>query len=357
VDAGPIGLSSMAFTIELLNVGDEDRAKRWETYVQGQRQASGYHSLGWKVVLERVYGYRTYYLYARDGRDVVGILPLALVGTRVTGRALVSLPFTSYGGIVSDDADVVAGLFEAGAELSRRLGLSYVELRHFERTPIAAPTKTHKVTMWLDLPPSVDTLWKAFPTALRTDIRKRIKDGLEVRIGGAEELENFYRVYSTNMRDLGTPVYPKAFFTTILAEWPGSAWIATCRHQGEAVASGFLLGFRGTLEIPWASSLKTRKSLRPNMLLHWECLRHAIDSGFTRFDFGRSPLSGGTQTFKSQWGARAVPLYWQYWLARGTEIPDVNRENPRFTPAIRIWQRLPLWLTRLVGPRLARHFP
>ena len=86
--------------------------------------------------------------------------------------------------------------------------------------------------MWLDLPPSVDTLCKAFPTALRTDIRKRIKDGLEVRIGGAEELENFYRVYSTNMRDLGTPVYPKAFFTTILAEWPGSAWIATCRHQG-----------------------------------------------------------------------------------------------------------------------------
>jgi serine/alanine adding enzyme len=52
-----------------------------------------------------------------------------------------------------------------------------------------------------------------------------------------------------------------------------------------------------------------------------------------------------------------VPLYWQYWLARGTEIPAVNRENPRFTPAIRIWQRLPLWLTRLVGPRLARHFP
>ena len=171
-------------------------------------------------------------------------------------------------------------------------------------------------------PESVDTLWQGVPTELRTDIRKRIKDGLEVRIGGAEELENFYHVYSTNMRDVGTPVYPKAFFTTILTKWPGSAWIATCVYQGEAVASAFLLGFRGTLEIPWASSLKTRKSLRPNMLLHWECLRHAIASGFTRFDFGRSPLSGGTQTFKSQWGARAVPLYWQYWLPRGAGIPD-----------------------------------
>ena len=70
MDAGAVGLSSMPFTIELLDAGDEDLAKRWETYVHGHPQASGYHGLGWKGVLERVYGYRTYYLACagRTGR-------------------------------------------------------------------------------------------------------------------------------------------------------------------------------------------------------------------------------------------------------------------------------------------------
>jgi FemAB-related protein (PEP-CTERM system-associated) len=160
------------------------------------------------------------------------------------------------------------------------------------------------------------------------------------------------------MRDLGTPAYPRAFFASILAEWPGTSWIATCVHRGEVVASGFLLGYRGTLEIPWASSLREMKSLRPNMLLYWECLRHAIATGFARFDFGRSTQDAGTFAFKKQWGARPVPLFWQYWMATsGAPLPDVSRENPKFDAAIRMWRRLPVAVTQLIGPRIVKYLP
>jgi serine/alanine adding enzyme len=234
-----------------------------------------------------------------------------------------------------------------------------VELRHWARpAAVDLPSRTHKVTMWLDLPPEADTLWKQFRTELRTDIRRRLKDGLQVRIAGATELDNFYHVYSHNMRDLGTPVAPKAFFAAILAEWADACWIATVYHRDEPIASGFLVGFRRTLEIPWASALRSHIRLRPNMLLYWGCLQHAVTAGFSRFDFGRSTPDGGTHAFKKQWGAREVPLYWHYWTSvADTAPPLLTPDNTKFDLAVRAWKRLPLSLTRVIGPRLARCFP
>lgn len=348
----------MALEVALLECSQHEIGIQWDRYVRSHPAASGYHSLGWRRVIEQTFGYKTYYLYAQEHGEIVGVLPLACIKTPLFGRFLVSLPFTTYGGLVGAAPRVDRELLEAAVGMARSLNASHIEFRHLEAGPLELPTKSHKVTMWLDLPSSVDGLWERFRTELRTDIRKRMKEGVEVRIGGTEELGNFYRVYSTNMRDLGSPACPSEFFSTILHEWPGSAWIATAYFHGEAVASGLLLGFRDTIEIPWASSLREKRRLRPNMLLYWECLRHAIAGGFRRFDFGRSTPASGTFTFKKQWGAKPVPVHWQYWLASPDgSIPDVNPANPKFARAIQIWQRLPLWATRLLGPRLARFFP
>jgi FemAB-related protein (PEP-CTERM system-associated) len=348
----------MTVAIAELPRADREAEKRWDTYVLGHAHASGYHATGWRRVVERVYGHRTRYLFAEEDGQIVGVLPLAQIKFPLLRNVVTSLPFTTYGGIVADSPAVSRRLLEAGTDVARTMGARSLELRHYGAAPVELPARTHKVTMWLDLPSAEDALWKTFRTDLRTDIRRRIKDGLEVGIGGTEELDHFYGVYAVNMRDLGTPVYPRAFFATILEEWPGSAWIATCAFRGETVASGMLLGFRGSLEIPWASSLKTMKGLRPNMLLYWECLRHAIAMGFDRFDFGRSTPHGGTFGFKKQWGARPVPLFWQYWMADpAAALPDLNPDNRRFAVAIRMWQRLPLGVTRLIGPPIVRYLP
>jgi FemAB-related protein (PEP-CTERM system-associated) len=348
----------MALTVATLDPRDAERCKSWERYVDAHPQGSGYHGLGWRRVIEGVTRYRMHYLCAEDGGAIVGILPLAEVRAPLFGGRLVSVPFTSYGGLRTDgDPAIGTALVDAAAGVARRVRARSVEFRHV--APVfAAPTRTHKVAMWLDLPSSEDALWKAFSTDLRTDIRRRLKSGLEVSVGGAEDLDDFYRVFSTTMRDLGTPTYSRAFFAAILREWPGTAWIATCRSGGAAVAGCLLLGFRGSIEVPWAGSLRSARTLRPNMLLFWACLRHAIEQGFTRFDFGRSTPGGGTFAFKKQWGSRAIPLHWQYWLADGHgAVADLSPANPKFAAAIRVWQRLPLWLTRKIGPPLTSCFP
>jgi hypothetical protein len=123
------------------------------------------------------------------------------------------------------------------------------------------------------------------------------------------------------------------------------------------VASGFLIGFKETLEIPWASSLREYNAQSPNMLLYWTALRFACERGFKTFDFGRSTPGGGTYRFKEQWGAKPVPLYWYYWMRNGGALPELNPNNPKYRSAIALWKHLPVGLTKVLGPFIVRNLP
>ncbi len=160
------------------------------------------------------------------------------------------------------------------------------------------------------------------------------------------------------MRDLGTPVYPKKFFNNILKEFPETTWICTIYTKDEQpVASGVLVGFKEMLEIPWASSLRNYNNYSPNMLLYWGVLKFACEKGYKVFDFGRSTPNEGTYKFKEQWGAKPLQLYWHYWLKNGGHLPELNPKNPKYQIAIKIWQTLPVGLTRLIGPAIVKNIP
>ncbi len=75
------------------------------------------------------------------------------------------------------------------------------------------------------------------------------------RVGRLEELDGFYEVFSRNMRDLGTPVYPKEFFRKILDTFPENTWICSVASGNAVVASGFLAGFKDRWRYP-ASSIR-----------------------------------------------------------------------------------------------------
>jgi len=211
--------------------------------------------------------------------------------------------------------------------------------------------------MRLELPKSEKDLWTSFPSKLKSQIRKPQKEGMTGRIARYEELDNFYRIFSINMRDLGTPVYPKHFFRNILDHFPENSWICTVSTGSIPVASGFLLGFKGKLEIPWASSIREYNRLGPNMFLYWSCLEFACNRGFRVFDFGRSTVGEGTYRFKEQWGAIPHPMFWHYWMAKDAPMPEINPRNPKYRFAIGVWKKLPVPITRIFGPRLVRNIP
>jgi len=344
--------------MEIRLFNEEDR-ERWDQYVIRSNSTACYHLIGWKNVIERSFGHKTYYLSARNTKgEVIGILPLVHLKSILFGNYMVSLPYFNYGGICVDDEESFDLLLKEAVDLATKGNAAHIELRHAQKGCNGLPAKVTKVSMRLELPEKADALWNAFPSKLRSQIRKPIKEGMYSKIGKREELESFYEVFSNNMRDLGTPVYAKKFFGNILEEFDESAWICTVyTRENKPAASGLLVGFKKRLEIPWASSLRIYNPHSPNMFLYWSCLEFACAKGYKVFDFGRSTPGEGTYKFKEQWGAKPVQLYWHYWIRNGSSLPELNPDNPKYKRAIDIWKKLPVRLTRWIGPSLVKNLP
>jgi FemAB-related protein (PEP-CTERM system-associated) len=233
-----------------------------------------------------------------------------------------------------------------------------VELRMLKDAEFDLPQRSNKVTFILDLPEDAEALMKSFKAKLRSQIRRPLKEDMFAKVGAEDLLTDFYYVFTRNMRDLGTPVYHKNFFGTILGELAGQAKIVMVyTAERQPVAAAFIIGFKDTMEIPWASSLRQYNRFSPNMLLYWEVLSEAIRSGYKKFDFGRGTKDGGTHRFKKQWGGEEVELHWYYLLASGEQLPEVNKENPKYAMAIKVWQKLPLFVTKFAGPSIVKHLP
>lgn len=341
----------------ITNLYNED-GSAWDEFVTSHQGSTNYHRYGWRRVVENCFGHRTMYLAATNRHDkICGVLPFVQMKSRLFGSFLVSLPFFNYGGLlVSEDAAAVS-LLDASRKMLTGTGVDHIEFRHVDICRDIVATKQHKVAMILDLKNTAEDQWKGLDAKVRNQVRKAEKNGLQVVTGRADLLDGFYEVFCRNMRDLGTPVYSRRFFSTILEEFPESTQLVSVIRNGRAIASAFLTWYKDTLEVPWASSIRDYRALCPNNLLYWESIRFAIKTGVGTFDFGRSTPGEGTYEFKKQWGARPVPLYWQYLLREGNTLPEVSPRNPRYRLAIQVWQRLPLMLANLLGPHIVRSIP
>ena len=319
----------------------------------------------------------------RDSDPIVGILPLVHLKHFIFGNSLISIPFFDLGGILAEDEDVEEALLSEAIELGRNRNVDSIELRQTEpissqcprgpsadvysskltadslqlpTVPWTAQIRTHKARMLLKLPESSENLMSSFNSKLRSQIRKPIKEGLTARIGGIEFLDDFYEVFSVNMRDLGSPVHKRHLFSSVLEEFPESARIVVIYNQNRPVAGSMIVGFRDILENPWASALREYNRLSPNMFLYWTMLEYACDNGFTFFDFGRSTPGEGTYKFKEQWGATPYPLHWCYLSSNDHALPDEDEpEKSRFDRGIHYWKKLPVPVTRMLGPMIRKH--
>lgn len=331
-------------------------AAAWDRYVEAHPGATGYHLSAWRQVMERAFGHETRYLAVEADNRLDGVLPLVLFRGRLFGRFVVSMPFLNYGGVVADSSESARALLDAAVAITQELGGRHLELRHTRRLFDALQPRHHKVAMRLALQPTADAQWNALDRKVRNQVRKADKSGLVVERGGDELLADFYDVFARNMRDLGTPVYARRFFDEVVRVFPARTRVLCVRHEGRPVAASIVFQHRGTMEVPWASALREANPLCANMRLYWEMLQLAIERGCRIFDFGRSTPDEGTYHFKKQWGAEPVPLVWEYWTP-GTPVPDLSPKNRKFAAAIALWQRLPVGLTRLVGPSIVRHIP
>jgi FemAB-related protein (PEP-CTERM system-associated) len=385
-------------------------AEFWDAYVDTHPKASLYHLYKWKNVIEKAYGHKGYYLAASKSSEnsvesnefslnstsagklypqnlttgepssrgfqsqskfIVGVLPLFNLKHFFFCNSLISIPFFDLGGILADDEDTEKALFAEALKLGQKLSVDRIELRHFNPIPwlnqnkIVQPvklsntwtctTKLHKVRMLLELPESSQILMKSFKSKLRSQVKKPLKEGLNSRLGGIELLADFYKVFSTNMRDLGSPVHSKKLILNVLEEFPDRGKIIMVYKDDIPLACSIILGFKNVLENPWSSALRKYSRLSPNMLLYWTMLEYGCNHDFTYFDFGRSSPNEGTYKFKEQWGAKPFSLQWHYITSAGKRIDEESSEKSKFEKAIHYWQKLPLSLTRILGPMIRKY--
>lgn len=341
-----------ASALRVRELQPEDSA-RWDQFVFGCPDATFFHRAGWKTVIERAFAHRTRFLYAEADGRIEGVLPLAEVRSTLFGHALVSLPFCVYGGVAADSERARRVLDAAAGELAQTWRVDHLEYRSLTpRHPDWAHSDLY-VTFRKAIDPDVEKNLLGIPRKQRAMVRKGIKAGLTSEIDRG--VERFFAAYADSVHRLGTPVLARRYFQTLRDVFGPDCEVLTVSGDGKLVASVMSFYFRDEVLPYYGGGTATAREVAGNDFMYWELMRRACERGLRVFDYGRSKRGTGSFDFKNNWGFEPQPLHYEYRLAKGKRVPEVNPLNPKYRLLIKLWQRLPLSLANRIGPHIARN--
>ena len=323
-----------------------------------QTIAATHHSAAMLRAIGKGMGHRHYMISAEADGQVVGLLPLVLMTSPFFGRHLVSLPYVNWAGAVAKDNEIASRMVDEAIAMADDMNVRHLELRHEYAVdhPKLKSLQTNKVQMRVDLPETEEEAWKMIRSSVRSQVRKGDKQGFRIEFGGEPLLEDFYQVFSVNMRDLGTPVFARTLFREFLGQLGDQAELCVVYLDDKPIACSLVWYIGELTQVPSASALKDYRSTAVNTWMYWQIMRRAVAKKSSIFDFGRSTDGGPTFDFKRKWGCQPQPAAWQYYVRRG-DPTQMRPDSSRFSMAIRVWRRLPVWLTRLVGPSIVKGIP
>ncbi len=336
-----------------------DTCGEWDAYVRSARDGLPLHLSGWRQVMQKTYGYETRYLMARSGQRIVGVLPLFLVPSRLTGKRGMTMP----GGLCADNDAVAVSLLETGLRVAIAGGVDRLLVQDSRQKWQDNWQAESRHVYWLvNLGASEEDLWRGLDGNIRRQVRKAKRNNLEIEVGRDEMLvEPFYNMFSQFTHQAGTPVFSRAFLQNVVDTFPGGYNIALVRHEKEPIAGYFQVEMGDTVYGMWGAALPATLKLRPAYLALWEIMRDAVNHGFTHLDMGRSPADANASKFKGQWGGKSSPVYQTIIMSNENEhsnsMTSQVQSDERFQLFMQIWPRLPLSVTRYLGPKLRWHIP
>lgn len=343
-----------AAVVRLFQKGDSER---WDRFVLAHPGGTFFHQTAWMRVVERTFDHQAQYIYLeREGR-IVAVAPLFRVSNWMVGTCLISSPLAAYGGILAEDREAEKMLLEFLKNQAKEQQIDYLELRNPSGGTLQGfipNTRYAGFSMRLSTDP--ETVLKGLPKDIRYMIRKAEKADLRIQ-RGPELLDEFYRLFTINMRRLGTPVFPRSLFVNLLEEYGKQIDVLIVYAGVEPVASAMSFLFRDTMHPYYIGGLPLARTLAANNFLWWELIKFAAQSGMNTFDFGRSKKGTGAYAFKKKWNPSITDLDYQVFLVKRKTPPNFSPANPKFGLATQVWSRLPLFLTNRLGPRIVRWIP
>ncbi|CAN0510549.1 unnamed protein product, partial [Phaeothamnion confervicola] len=140
----------------------------YSAYVSAHAESCAYHTLEWRELLRRVYGYQAHYLVAREADAIGGVLPLMMVASPLSGRHLSALPFSHRVPVLATST-ARAALLRAAQRLARESGARYLEVREdaaLLRDAGFSPAAAYWLSV-LDLRPAEHDLWRQVRSSTR----------------------------------------------------------------------------------------------------------------------------------------------------------------------------------------------
>lgn len=337
---------------------DQIGATDWDDYVQRHADGTFFHLSGWQAVITKAYGHRCYFVGALLADELIGVLPLAHVKSWLFGNSLVSTPFCVYGGPVADSEDAAKALVDHAVALAKKLKVDVLEIRSRDDRMSAWRDdnwvlKDLHVTFRKPITDDQEANLSAIPRKQRAMVRKGIKAELEYAIDS--DPQRFVQMYSESVRNLGTPVFPKKYFRILQQEFGEDCDILTVTKDGQPVTSVMNFYFRDEVLPYYGGGTEAARALKANDFMYYALMGHASSTKGSRlFDYGRSKQGVGSYSFKKNWGFEPQPLYYAVHLIKAKEVPEINPLNPKYQMFIKVWKKLPVWLSQIIGPFLSR---
>lgn len=347
---------SMELKIHRLDPSNTSDAARWDDFVRGCTQATFFHRSGWQALIREVFRHDTYFFFAESGagEGIRGVLPLGHIKSRLFGNALVSLPFSVYGGVAALDEQAASALEREAERMAERLGVDHLELRNVQRRHADWPLQDLYVTFRKPIEPKEEDNLLAIPRKQRAMVRKGIKNGLTSHIDTS--VDRFFALYADNVRRHGTPALPKTYFKALLRIFgPDCEVLTVCSPDGHPISSVLSFYFRDEVLPYYAGDAPAARELAANDFKYWELMRRACARGLKVFDYGRSKQNTGSYAFKKNWGFEPTPLHYEYRLYKSDSVPQNNPSNAKYRLLIAAWRRMPIQLTNWLGPKIVRN--
>ena len=344
----------MSLSVELL---DLRHARSADRFILNHPQGSPFHETRWLELVRSTFRFETQSLVAWRGKEVSGVLPLALVTAPITGRRLVSVPFGVYGGILAADEESLHALDQNACELTRRLGARFIETRYLGVAPTGHHALHRYETYRRELPAKPEDVLLQIPRKARAEVRKGCeRHGFELREGPVL-FDDFYRLYLLNKRSLGSPVFRPGYFRRLMDLYGARALLHGLCQGDHVLAAVLSLQARGVLYPYYSGAEAGVDRLGANNAMYALLMEDAVRRGCHTFDFGRSRSGSGAADFKRHMGFEPSPLDYQFWFPRGGKPPEISPGNPRMALPQRVLSSLPPWLAQVVGPHVMRHVP
>jgi hypothetical protein len=345
----------MACRVQIVNP-IEDPA--WDQAVVRHVGSGFFHMAAWPRVLRAAYGFDPCCLAGSDPDDVLALLPMVRVESRLTGRRGVSLPFADSCEPLCRSPAAFTEVFGAAIEMGRRRHWRYVELRGGRGlVPAGTPASARYLGHRLALSADEDAVFTRFHGPVRTAVRKAIREGVRGEVSQSiAAVREFSRLNGITRRRHGLPPQPDAFFRAVHEHVvrPGHGVISSATCRGQTIASAVFFRHAAEALYKYGASDPRFAGLRANDLAMWNGIRWAIGQGCTRLTMGRTCLDhAGLRQFKRGWGTEEYTIeYFRYDVRRGT---FTTARDPVSGWYNRLFRVMPMCALRLCGKLLSPH--